>query len=115
MSKNSQIACFIEMLLLDMPTSQTFAGLSISVHEITACHQSLSATNSCVTTRIRFLPVTMTGRFLTFNSISYTEARHEWRVIGTIGTMCRLPDIVSGTGEIFIPGAGTQKLVSTRG
>ena len=73
-----------------------------AVHEITAGHRSLSGTISCVTDRIRFLPVTMTGRFSNFNSISYTEDRHELRVTGT---KCRLPDIVSGTGEIFISGA----------
>ena len=44
--------------------------LYLSVHEITAGHRSLSGTISCVTDRIRFLPVTMTGRFSNFNSIS---------------------------------------------
>ena len=38
---------------------------------------SLSGTISCVTDMIRFLPVTMTCRFLNFNSITYTEDRHE--------------------------------------
>ena len=75
---------------------------AISVHEITAGHRSLSGTILCVTDRIRFLPVTMTGRISNFNSISYTEDRHKLRVTGT---KCRLPDIVSGTGEIFISGA----------
>ena len=73
------------------------------VYEITAGHRSLSGMISCVTDRIRFLPVTMTGSFLNFNSISYKEDRHELRVTGT---KCRLPDTVSGTGEIFISGAG---------
>ena len=51
--------------------------------------------------RIRFVPVTMTSRFLNFNSISYTEDRHELRVSGTA---CRLLETMSGTGEIFISG-----------
>ena len=72
-----------------------------TVHEITAGHRSLSGTISCVTDRIRFLPVTMTGRFSNFNSISYTEDRHKLRVTGT---KCRLPDTLSVTGEIFISG-----------
>ena len=72
------------------------------MHEITAGHRSLSGTISCVTDRIRFLRVTMTGRFSNFNSISYTENRHELRVTGK---KCRLPDSMSGTGEIFISGA----------
>ena len=55
-----------------------------------------------VTDRIRFLPVIMTGRFSNFNSISYTEDRHKLRVTGM---KCRLPDTMSGTGEIFISGA----------
>ena len=75
-----------------------------AVHEITAGQQSLSGTISCVTDRIRFLPVTMTGRFSNFKSISYTEDRHELHVTGT---KCRLPDTMSGTGEIFISGAET--------
>ena len=66
--------------------------------------RSLSGTISCVTDRIRFLPVTMTGRFSNFNSISYTEDRHELRLTGT---KC-LPDTMSGTGEIFISGAGVR-------
>ena len=73
-----------------------------SVHEITAGHRSLSGTISCVTDRIRFLPVTMTGRFSNFNGISYTENRHELQVTGT---KCRLQDTMSGTGEMFISGA----------
>ena len=48
------------------------------VHEIAAGHWSLSGTISCVTDRIQFLPVTMTSRFLNFNSISYKEDRHEF-------------------------------------
>ena len=44
----------------------------------------------------------MTGRFSKFNSISYTEDRHELRMAGT---KCRLSDMKSGTGEIFISGA----------
>ena len=73
-----------------------------AVHEITASHQSLFGTNLCVTDRIRFLPVTMTGRFSNFNSIAYTEDRQELRVTST---NCRLPDTMSGTGEIYISGA----------
>ena len=42
-----------------------------SVHEVTAGHRSLSGTISCVTDMIRFLPITMTGRFSNINSISY--------------------------------------------
>ena len=41
-----------------------------TVHEINAGHRSLSGTISCVTDRIRFLPVTMTGKFSNFNSMS---------------------------------------------
>ena len=66
-----------------------------TVHEITASHRSLSGTILCVIDRVRFLPVTMTGRFSNFNSISYTEDRHGLRVTDT---KCRLADIVSGTG-----------------
>ena len=72
------------------------------MHEITAGHRSLSGTISYVTNRIRFLPVTMTGSFSNFNSISYTEDRHELRVTGT---KCRLPDTMSDTGKISISGA----------
>ena len=79
--------------------------LKLSVHEIAAGHRSLSGTISFVTDRIRFLLVTMTGRFSNFNSISYTEDRHKLRVTGT---KCRLPDTMSGTGEIFISGAATR-------
>ena len=39
----------------------------------------------------------MIDRLSNFNSISYTEDRHELRVTGTK---------MSGTGEIFISGAG---------
>ena len=72
------------------------------MHEITVGHRSLSGTISCVTDRIRFLPLTMTGRFSNFNSMSYTEDRHELRVTGT---KCRLPDTMSGTDKISILGA----------
>ena len=82
----------------------------VSVHEITASHRSLSGTISCVTDRIRSLPVTMTSRFSNFNSISYTEDRHELRVTGT---KCRLPDMMSSTGEIFISGAERASLSSS--
>ena len=57
---------------------------------------------SYVTDRIRFLPVTMTDRFSNFNSISYEEDQHELRVTDT---KCRLPDMMSCTGEILILGA----------
>ena len=77
-----------------------------AVHEITAGHRSLSGTISYVTDRIRFPPVTMTDRFLNFNIISYTKDRHELPVTGT---KCRLPDTMSGTGEIFISGAGIRQ------
>ena len=76
--------------------------METTVHEITAGHRSLSGTISCVTDKIRFLPVTMTGRFSNFNSTSYKEDRHELRVTGT---KCGLPDTMSDTGEIFISGA----------
>ena len=76
--------------------------IKIAVHEITAGHRSLSDTISRVTDRIRFLPVTRTGMFSNFNSISYTEDRHELRVTST---KYRLPDTMCGTGEIFISGA----------
>ena len=72
------------------------------VHEMTAGHLSLSGTISCVTDRIRFLPVTLTGRFSNFNSISYTEDRQESQVTTT---KCRLPDTMFGTDEIFISGS----------
>ena len=54
-----------------------------TVHEITAGHRSLSGTISYVTDRISFLLVTMTNRFSKFNSLSYTEDRHELPVTGT--------------------------------
>merc|ERR1719494_404610 len=44
----------------------------------------------------------MTYRFSNFNSISYTNDRHELRVTGT---KCPLPDTISGTSKIFISGA----------
>ena len=69
------------------------------MHEITAGHRSLSGTISCVADRIRFLPVTMTGRLSNFNSILYTKDRHVLRVTGT---KCRLPDTMSGNGH-FVP------------
>ena len=82
-----------------------------TVHEITAGHRSLSGMISCVTGRIRFLLVTMTrasiislamtNRFSNFNSISYTNDRHELQVTGT---KCQLPDTMSGTSKIFISG-----------
>ena len=87
------------MILTVFYTKQVFNILS--VHEITAGQRSLSGTISYVTARIRFLPVTMTGRFSNFNSISYTEDRYGLRVTGT---KCRLPDTMSGTGEISISG-----------
>ena len=59
-----------------------------SVHEISAGHRSVSGTISCVSDRIPFLPVTMTGSFSNFNSISYTEDRHGLRLTST---KCRLP------------------------
>ena len=77
-------------------------NFSIAVHALTAGHRSMCGTISCVTDRIRFLPVTMTGKFSNFNSISYTEDRHELRVPDT---RCQLPDTMSGTGEIFISGS----------
>ena len=52
----------------------------------------------------------MTGRFSNFNSISYTEGQHELRVAGT---KCRRPDTMSGTGKIFIPGAGREVISFT--
>ena len=55
----------------------SWAIFSSAVHEITSGHRSMSSTNSCVTDRIHFLAVTMTGRFSNFNSISYTIDRHE--------------------------------------
>ena len=88
-----------------MEGNQTYCH---TVHEITAGHRSLSGTISCMTDGIRFLPVTMTGRFSNLNSISYTEDRYELRVTGT---KCCLPDMVSGTGEIFISGAEPVKKI----
>ena len=81
-----------------------------TVHEITASHRSLSDTISCVTDRMRFLPVAMTVRSSNFNSTSYTEDRHEFRVTGT---RCRLPDTMSGTGEISILSAELCSMCAT--
>ena len=81
-----------------------------AVHEITAGHLSLPGKISCVTDRIRFMLVTMTGRLSKFNSISYTEDRHELRVTGT---KCWMPVTMSGTGEIFISGAERASLSSS--
>ena len=72
------------------------------MHEITTGHWSLSGTISCVTNRIHFLPVTMTGRCSKFNSISYKEDRHKLRVISR---KYRLPDTMSRISKIFISGA----------
>ena len=47
----------------------------------------------------------MSSRFSNFNGVSYTEDRHELQVTDT---KCRLPDTMSGTGEIFISGAGER-------
>ena len=94
--------------ILACPNLIMLIGIFLTVHEITASHRSLSDTISCVIDRIRFLPVTMTGRFSNFNSISYTEDRHELRMTGT---KCRLPDMVSSTGEIFISGAEPLKKI----
>ena len=71
----------------------------VAVHRITAGHRSLSGTISCVTYRIRSLPVTMTGRFSNFNSISYIDDQHE---LGVTGTKCQLPDTMSGSRH-FLP------------
>ena len=76
-----------------------------AVHKITAGHLSLSSMISCVTDRIRFLLVTVSGRFSNFNSTSYTEDRHELRVTGT---KCRLLDMMSDTGKIFISDAKVE-------
>ena len=62
------------------------------MHEITAGHRSLSGTISRVT-----------DRFSNFDSISYTEDRQELRGSGTKGRQLHK---MSGTGEIFISGAG---------
>ena len=77
-----------------------------SLHEITAGHRPLSGAISHYV-RIPFLPVTMTGRFSNFNSVSYTEDWHKLRVTGS---KCGLPDMLSGTGEIFISGAEVPKM-----
>ena len=66
-----EVTCAIFYLLSDTLVNY------FAVHEMTAGHRSLSGTISCVTDRIRFLPVTMTGRYSNFNSISYTEDLHE--------------------------------------
>ena len=79
--------------------NQRQKNMLYTAHEIAAGHRSLSGTISCVTDRIRFLPVTMTGRFSNFNSTSYTKDRHELQVTET---KCPLPDTMSGTGEISI-------------
>ena len=100
---------FKRIFFNDLFNCQTYKSLDPhTVHEVTAGHRSLSGTISCVTDRIRFLPVTMTGIFSNFNSISYTE---DWHELCMTGTRCRLPDVVSGTGEIFISGAGKCKKV----
>ena len=86
-----------------------FCGLALipHVHNSKAwnSHRSLSGKISCVTDRIRFLPVTMIDRLSNFNSISYTDDWHELRMTGT---KCRLPDTMFGTGKIFISGPGGQ-------
>ena len=79
----------------------------MAVHEITTGHLSLLGTISCLTNRIRFLQITMAGMFLNFNSISYTEDRHELRVTDK---KCRLTDTMSGNGKIFISGAVASAL-----
>ena len=71
---------------LKFAISQTHS--SGAVHEISADHRSLSGTISCMTDRIRFLPVTMTGMFSNFNSLSYTEDRHEYLVISAQSADC---------------------------
>ena len=71
----------------------------LPVHEITAGHRSVSDTISCVTDRICFLPVTMTGKFSNFNSTSYTKDRHDLQVTKM---KCPLPDTMSG-GRDFVP------------
>ena len=50
---------------------------SVSVHKITAIHWPPPGTISCVNDRICFLPVTMTGTFSNFNSMSYKIDWHE--------------------------------------
>ena len=92
----------IHLLIFKVPSHLSLLLVTHTVHEITAGHRSPSDTISCVTGRIRFLSVTMTDRFSNFNSISYTNDRHELRVTGT---KCRLPDTMSGTSKIFISGA----------
>ena len=69
-------------------------------------------TISCVTNRIRFLPVTKTGRCSKFNSISYKEDWHKLRVIGR---KYRLPDTMSRISEIFISGAVLIKAIGGSG
>ena len=82
----------------------------VAMHEITAGHRSLSNTISCVTVRIRFLLVTMAGRFSNFNSTSYTKDQHELQVTDM---KCRLPDTMSGTGEISISSAELGSMRAT--
>ena len=90
--KKHQIDCKIRL-------RENYRGRDmIAVHEITAGHRSLSGTISCVTDRIRFLSVAMTGRFSNFNSISYTEDWHKLRVTST----------KSGADDIFISGAAVR-------
>ena len=87
--------------ILACPNLIMLIGIFFTVHEI-ASHRSLSGTISCEIDRIYFLPVSMTSRFSNFNIISYTEDRHELPVTGK---KFRLPNTISGTGEIFISGA----------
>ena len=47
-------------------SNNSFLSNSYDVHEITASPQPLSGMISCVTARISFLPVTVTGRFSKF-------------------------------------------------
>ena len=97
----------------NMKKKQSFKTFQISiphkaVHEIRDGHRSLSGTISCVTDRIRFLAVTMTGSFLKLYSISYTEDRHKLRVrhkVPTAGHDVR-------HCEIFMPGAARKSLFS---
>ena len=82
-------------------------GMEYAVHEISAGYRSLSSTISCVTDRIRFLPVTHDLQVFKFQwYISYTEDRHELRMAGA---KCRLLDTMFCTGEIFISGAEYNK------
>ena len=78
------------------------------VHEIAAGHRSLSGMISCVTDRIRFLPVTMKGFMkgcaTSFGMPQKLPSAHCDRY------KLRLTDTMSGTSQILISGTDVEYL-----